>query len=46
MSRAVVFSMEWKNTSGVEADAKPFFIELFHIFGISQKGVTPFSLEQ
>lgn len=35
--RAVRFSKEWKDTCNEEADAKPFLIEFFDVFGISRK---------
>ena len=35
--RAVRFSKEWADTSNEEADAKPFLIEFFEVFGISRK---------
>lgn len=40
--RAVKFSKEWENTEREEADAKPFLIEFFNVFGISQKKVSTF----
>lgn len=40
--RAVKFSKEWENTSNEEADAKPFLVEFFNVFGISSKRVSSF----
>jgi hypothetical protein len=40
--RAVHFSKEWINTAKEEADAKPFLVEFFNVFGISSKRVGSF----
>ena len=40
--RAVKFSKEWENTANEEADAKPFLIEFFNVFGISNRRVSTF----
>jgi len=40
--RAVKFSKEWENTANEEADAKPFLVEFFNVFGISSKRVSTF----
>jgi len=40
--RAVNFSKEWAGTCNEEADAKPFLIEFFNVFGISRKRVATF----
>lgn len=40
--RAVSFSKEWADTSNEEADAKPFLVEFFNVFGISSKRVSTF----
>ncbi|MFO0357624.1 MAG: class I SAM-dependent DNA methyltransferase [Sphingobacteriaceae bacterium] len=40
--RAVKFSKEWENTTNEEADAKPFLVEFFNVFGISSKKVATF----
>ncbi|MBA4409649.1 MAG: class I SAM-dependent DNA methyltransferase [Bacteroidota bacterium] len=40
--RAVTFSKEWAGTSNEEADAKPFLVEFFNVFGISRKRVSTF----
>jgi hypothetical protein len=40
--RALHFSKEWTDTSNEEADAKPFLIEFFEVFGISRKRVSTF----
>ncbi len=40
--RALKFSKEWANTASEEADAKPFLVEFFNVFGISSKRVSTF----
>lgn len=40
--RALNFSKEWADTSHEEADAKPFLVEFFNVFGISSKRVSTF----
>jgi hypothetical protein len=40
--RALKFSKEWENTTNEEADAKPFLVEFFNVFGISSKRVSTF----
>ena len=40
--RAVKFSNEWAGYSNEEADAKPFLVEFFNIFGIYSKKVATF----
>jgi type I restriction-modification system DNA methylase subunit len=40
--RALQFSKEWANTSNEEADAKPFLVEFFNVFGISSKRISSF----
>ena len=40
--RALNFSKEWADTSNEEADAKPFLVEFFNVFGISNKRVSTF----
>ena len=40
--RAIKFSKEWEKTSNEEADAKPFLIEFFNVFGIIQRKVASF----
>ena len=40
--RALNFSKEWADTSNEEADAKPFLVEFFNVFGISSKKVSTF----
>ena len=40
--RALHFSKEWADTSNEEADAKPFLIEFFEVFGITRKRVSTF----
>ena len=40
--RAVKFSKEWENTSNENADAKPFLVEFFNVFGLSSRKVSTF----
>jgi hypothetical protein len=40
--RALNFSKEWADAANVEADAKPFLVEFFNVFGISRKRVSTF----
>ncbi|MBK8444410.1 MAG: class I SAM-dependent DNA methyltransferase [Sphingobacteriales bacterium] len=40
--RALKFSKEWADTSNEEADAKPFLVEFFNVFGITSKRVSSF----
>ena len=40
--RALNFSKEWADTSNEDADAKPFLVEFFNVFGISRKRVSTF----
>ena len=40
--RALNFSKEWADTSNEEADAKPFLVEFFNVFGISRKRFATF----
>ncbi len=40
--RALNFSKEWKGTENEEADAKPFLVEFFKVFGITSKRVSTF----
>ena len=40
--RALRFSKEWADTTNEEADAKPFLVEFFNVFGISSKRVATF----
>ncbi len=40
--RALKFSKDWENTKREEADAKPFLVEFFNVFGISSKRVSTF----
>ena len=35
--RAVKFSKEWAGTFNEDADAKPFIVDFFNVFGISRK---------
>jgi hypothetical protein len=40
--RALKFSKEWAGTVNEEADAKPFLVEFFNVFGITSKRVSSF----
>lgn len=40
--RAINFSKEWENTANEDADAKPFLVEFFNVFGISRKRFASF----
>jgi hypothetical protein len=40
--RAIRFSKEWETACNEEAEAKPFLVEFFNIFGISQRKVATF----
>ena len=40
--RATLFAKEWAGTSNEEADAKPFLVDFFNVFGISRKRVATF----
>jgi hypothetical protein len=40
--RALKFSKEWAGTESEDADAKPFLVEFFNVFGISSKRVSTF----
>jgi hypothetical protein len=40
--RAIAFSKEWDGTHSEEADAKPFLVEFFNVFGINQRKVGSF----
>lgn len=40
--RALTFSKEWADTTREEADAKPFLVEFFNVFGISSRRVATF----
>lgn len=40
--RAIKFSKEWADTTNEEADAKPFLVDFFNVFGIIQKKVASF----
>ncbi len=40
--RAVHFSKEWAGTESEDAEAKPFLVEFFNVFGISRKKVATF----
>lgn len=40
--RAIAFSKEWEGTHSEEADAKPFLVEFFNVFGLNQRKVGAF----
>jgi type I restriction-modification system DNA methylase subunit len=40
--RAVIFSKKWADASREEADAQPFLVDFFNVFGISSKRVGTF----
>ena len=40
--RAVAFSKEWSGTCSEDADAKPFLVDFFNVFGISRRKVASF----
>ena len=40
--RAVKFSKEWAEYSNEEADAKPFLVEFFNVFGITSRKFATF----
>jgi len=40
--RALNFSKEWADASNEDADAKPFLVDFFNVFGISRKRVGTF----
>lgn len=40
--RAIRFSKDWENACNEEAEAKPFLVEFFNVFGISQRKVATF----
>lgn len=40
--RAVKFSKEWEGTTDEDAEAKPFLVEFFNVFGISRKKIATF----
>ena len=40
--RATKFSKEWEDTQNEEADAKPFLIEFFNVFGVNRKKFATF----
>ena len=41
-SRALAFSKEWTDASNEDADAKPFLVEFFNVFGIRSRKVNSF----
>ncbi|MCC6700958.1 MAG: class I SAM-dependent DNA methyltransferase [Fluviicola sp.] len=40
--RAVAFSKEWEGTFSEDADAKPFLVDFFNVFGLNQRKVAAF----
>ncbi len=40
--RAVKFTNEWNNAFNEDADAKPFLVAFFNVFGINQRKVATF----
>ncbi len=40
--RAVAFSKEWEDTEREEAEAKPFLVAFFNVFGINQRKIATF----
>ena len=40
--RALHFSKEWAGTSNEDAEAKPFLVDFFNVFGISRKRFASF----
>jgi hypothetical protein len=43
-SRALLFSKTWADASNEDSEAKPFWIDFFEIFGITDKRVATFEL--
>ena len=41
-TRALSFSKEWENTISEDAEAKPFLVAFFNVFGISRKRFASF----
>ncbi|EZH64286.1 methylase (plasmid) [Bacillaceae bacterium JMAK1] len=41
-SRAIAFANEWKNESSEHAEAKSFWDQFFHVFGVSRRRVATF----
>jgi hypothetical protein len=41
-ARALKFSQEWAEASNEDADAKPFLVEFFNVFGITSRRVASF----
>ena len=41
-NRALAFSKEWVKAESEDADAKPFWIEFFHVFGITSRRIGSF----
>lgn len=40
--RALAFSKEWEGTFSEDADAKPFLVDFFNVFGLNQRKVAAF----
>ena len=45
-SRALLFSKTWADACNEDSQAKPFWIDFFEIFGITNKRVATFVLTQ
>jgi hypothetical protein len=45
-SRALLFSKTWADACNEDSQAKPFWIDFFEIFGITNKRVATFELNQ
>ena len=43
-SRAIAFSKTWEDAANEDSEAKPFWIDFFEIFGITNKRVATFEL--
>lgn len=41
-NRALAFSKEWVDAASEDAEAKPFWIEFFHVFGITSRRIGSF----
>lgn len=41
-NKALAFSKRWEDATREDADAKPFWIDFFEIFGISNKRIASF----
>jgi hypothetical protein len=43
-NKALAFSKRWEDATREDSDAKPFWIDFFEIFGITNKRVASFEL--